>query len=142
MAELTPRPDGIVLAHFEGHIASWNAGAQQANGYTAKELIGKHFSVCYPPEEIAVGRKYSIRRSSGASILRWRRSRADGEGVAMMKTAEDRNSDDASLARRRGRRKVPCTVGGLHPKATMRSAVIRRSSTRGARTRRGVRPER
>jgi PAS domain S-box-containing protein len=38
-----------------GLIASWNAGAQRAKGYTADEIIGKHFSIFYPPEKIAEG---------------------------------------------------------------------------------------
>jgi len=36
-----------------GHIASWNAGAERIKGYTADEIIGQHFSVFYPPEDIA-----------------------------------------------------------------------------------------
>ena len=35
-----------------GHILSWNAGAQRLKGYTADEIIGKHFSIFYPPEQI------------------------------------------------------------------------------------------
>ena len=38
-------PDGIVL--------TWNAGAQVVKGYTKEEIVGKHFSVFYPPESIA-----------------------------------------------------------------------------------------
>jgi PAS domain S-box-containing protein len=36
-----------------GYILSWNAGAQGFKGYTASEIIGKHFSIFYPPEKIA-----------------------------------------------------------------------------------------
>ncbi|HEY8833896.1 MAG TPA: PAS domain S-box protein [Gemmatimonadaceae bacterium] len=38
-----------------GDILSWNAGAQRIKGYTAKEAIGKHFSIFYPPEKIKAG---------------------------------------------------------------------------------------
>ncbi len=38
-----------------GHIVSWNLGAQKNKGYTAAEIIGKHFSVFYPPEVAASG---------------------------------------------------------------------------------------
>ena len=34
-----------------GHIRTWNAGAQRIKGYTAEEIIGKHFSIFYPPED-------------------------------------------------------------------------------------------
>jgi PAS domain S-box-containing protein len=36
----------------QGYILSWNAGAQRFKGYTAKEIIGKHFSIFYPQEKI------------------------------------------------------------------------------------------
>ena len=38
-----------------GHIRTWNAGAEQIKGYTAEEIIGKHFSIFYPPEKVAEG---------------------------------------------------------------------------------------
>jgi PAS domain S-box-containing protein len=34
-----------------GHVLSWNAGAQRFKGYTADEIIGKHFSIFYPLED-------------------------------------------------------------------------------------------
>src|SRR5262249_34747875 len=39
-----------------GHIVSWNAGAQRIKGYTAEEILGQHFSVFYPPEDVAAGK--------------------------------------------------------------------------------------
>src|SRR2546421_5163472 len=42
----------IFLLDREGHIVSWNRGAQRLKGYAAAEIIGKHFSVFYPPEAI------------------------------------------------------------------------------------------
>jgi PAS domain S-box-containing protein len=39
-----------------GRIVSWNAGAQRIKGYASEEIIGKHFSVFYPPEDIAAGK--------------------------------------------------------------------------------------
>ena len=38
-----------------GYILSWNAGAERFKGYTADEIIGKHFSIFYPHERIATG---------------------------------------------------------------------------------------
>src|SRR5258708_25636844 len=35
-----------------GHVVSWNAGAERLKGYTSKEIIGKHFSVFYPQEDL------------------------------------------------------------------------------------------
>ena len=34
-----------------GHVLSWNAGAERFKGYTASEIIGKHFSIFYPMED-------------------------------------------------------------------------------------------
>ena len=36
-----------------GHIVSWNAGAARIKGYSTSEILGKHFSIFYPPEDIA-----------------------------------------------------------------------------------------
>jgi PAS domain S-box-containing protein len=36
-----------------GYVASWNKGAQSIKGYTAAEIIGKHFSTFYTPEDLA-----------------------------------------------------------------------------------------
>jgi PAS domain S-box-containing protein len=38
-----------------GFVATWNLGAERAKGYRADEIIGKHFSVFYPPEVVARG---------------------------------------------------------------------------------------
>jgi PAS domain S-box-containing protein len=45
----------IIVLDPLGHIVSWNAGAERIKGYTADEIIGKHFSVFYPPETAASG---------------------------------------------------------------------------------------
>jgi PAS domain S-box-containing protein len=47
------RDYGIFMLDPEGHVASWNEGAQRINGYTASEILGKHFSVFYPEESLA-----------------------------------------------------------------------------------------
>lgn len=43
----------IVLVDPDGHIASWNPGAQQAFGYSPDEIIGQPLSRLYTPEDIA-----------------------------------------------------------------------------------------
>ncbi|MEV4151151.1 PAS domain S-box protein [Amycolatopsis sp. NPDC049691] len=47
---------GIFMLDPGGHISSWNAGAERIKGWTAEEVIGRHFSVFYPPEEVAAGK--------------------------------------------------------------------------------------
>jgi PAS domain S-box-containing protein len=39
-----------------GHVLTWNTGAQRFKGWKAKEIIGTHFSIFYPPEDIARGK--------------------------------------------------------------------------------------
>ena len=45
----------IFMLDVNGIVASWNAGAQRIKGYAANEIIGRHFSVFYPPERVAEG---------------------------------------------------------------------------------------
>jgi PAS domain S-box-containing protein len=47
------RDYAIFMLDPNGHVASWNKGAQRIKGYTADEIIGRHFSTFYPPEDIA-----------------------------------------------------------------------------------------
>jgi PAS domain S-box-containing protein len=50
------RDYAIFMLDPEGRVATWNQGAQRAKGYTRDEIIGRHFSVFYPPEDIAAGK--------------------------------------------------------------------------------------
>jgi PAS domain S-box-containing protein len=50
------REYAIFMLDIHGYIASWNAGAQLIKGYTAQEIIGRHFSIFYPSEAVAVHR--------------------------------------------------------------------------------------
>jgi PAS domain S-box-containing protein len=42
----------IFMLDPAGRVASWNLGAQRIKGYQADEIIGKHFSIFYSPEDI------------------------------------------------------------------------------------------
>jgi len=46
----------IFMLDPAGHISSWNAGAKRIKGWSADEIIGQHFSVFYPPEDVAAGK--------------------------------------------------------------------------------------
>ena len=39
----------------KGYVLSWNPGAERVKGYTADEVIGKHFSLFYPRDLVAQG---------------------------------------------------------------------------------------
>ncbi len=42
--------DAIISKSFDGHILSWNAGAERIFGYTAAEAIGSHITLIIPQE--------------------------------------------------------------------------------------------
>ena len=46
----------IYLLDTTGRVMSWNAGAERIKGYSAREILGRHFSLFYPAEDRAVGR--------------------------------------------------------------------------------------
>ena len=46
---------GIFVLDPQGHVVTWNSGAESLKGYSRDEIIGKHFSVFYPPDAIAAG---------------------------------------------------------------------------------------
>jgi PAS domain S-box-containing protein len=50
------RDYAIFMLSPSGHIVSWNEGAERIKGYTAHEIIGKHFSTFYPEEDIENGK--------------------------------------------------------------------------------------
>jgi PAS domain S-box-containing protein len=50
----------IFLLDSLGQVISWNAGAERLKGYRAEEIIGKHFSVLYPREDVMSGKPQRI----------------------------------------------------------------------------------
>ncbi len=45
----------IIMLDPNGHIASWNTGAERIKQYQAPEIIGEHVSRFYPDEDIQLG---------------------------------------------------------------------------------------
>ena len=83
----------IYMLDPEGHVTNWNKGAERIKGYKAKEIVGKHFSVFYTPEDQAAGlpatgagngpegktfpRRRLARSQGRHAFLRLRRHRSD-----------------------------------------------------------------
>ena len=44
----------IFMLDPTGHIVTWNEGAERIKGYTADEIIGRHFSIFYPAQEAQI----------------------------------------------------------------------------------------
>lgn len=75
------RDYAIFLLDPEGNVASWNEGLQRIKGYTAKEIIGKHMSIFYTPEDFHAGlpqRLLQIARTEGQVESEGWRMRKDG----------------------------------------------------------------
>ena len=49
----------IFMLDLSGNVTSWNPGAQRAKGYSAEEITGRHFSLFYTSEDVAVGKPLS-----------------------------------------------------------------------------------
>jgi PAS domain S-box-containing protein len=45
----------IFMLDRAGQVASWNSAAEKIMGYTAEEIIGKHFGIFYRPDERRAG---------------------------------------------------------------------------------------
>ena len=66
----------IYMLDPEGVITSWNSGAERIKGYAREEIIGKHVSRFYVPEDIQAGRPWediaTARRTGRAEAEGWR----------------------------------------------------------------------
>ncbi len=45
------RDYAIYLLDPDGQVSNWNAGAEAIKGYRAEEIVGRHFSLFYTPED-------------------------------------------------------------------------------------------
>lgn len=50
---LSVKDYAIFALDATGHVITWNEGARRLKGYEASDIIGRHFSTFYPPEDIA-----------------------------------------------------------------------------------------
>jgi PAS domain S-box-containing protein len=50
------RDVATLMLDEEGRVVSWSEAAERMKGYKAVEIVGKHVSAFYPPEDVAAGR--------------------------------------------------------------------------------------
>ncbi|MGR9214982.1 PAS domain S-box protein (plasmid) [Rhizobium leguminosarum] len=71
----------IYMLDPNGNVSSWNFGAERIKGYRPQEIIGRHFSTFYTPEDRAAGlpeTALSLARAEGRFEREGWRVRKDG----------------------------------------------------------------
>jgi PAS domain S-box-containing protein len=90
----------IYMLDPEGRISSWNAGAERFKGYTAREVMGRHFSDFYLPEDREAGvpqRALETARSEGRFEAEGWRVRKDGSRFWASVVIDPIRGDDGTL---------------------------------------------
>ena len=83
------QPDyAIFLLDPSGHVMSWNGGARRLKGYQADEIIGQHFSVFYPRDQVELGVPARILESARSNG----RHEAEGWRVPSLRTRQPSSS--------------------------------------------------
>ena len=62
-----------------GRVTTWNAGAERILGYRPDEILGKHYSIFHPHEDLAAGKPEEELRTAAAD------GRVENEGRRMRK---------------------------------------------------------
>ena len=71
----------IYMLDVDGYVRSWNTGGERIKGYSSDEIIGRHVSSFYTPEDIAAGapaRGLEVARNDGRFEAEGWRVRKDG----------------------------------------------------------------
>ena len=61
----------IYLLDPNGDIITWNTGAEKIKGYSAKEIVGKHFTCFYTADDVAAGKpQRNLREAARRGYIR------------------------------------------------------------------------
>jgi len=90
----------IFMLDPAGNVVTWNPGAERIKGYRAEEIIGQHFSVFYPPEDVRERKPW---HQMASRPCRARSRRRPGGCARMAAVLGQRGPDGAT---RRGRQPV------------------------------------
>ena len=89
----------------DGTVVSWNAGAERLKGYTQQEVVGRHFSQFFTPEDRAKN-KPAVAIRTATETGRWEdegwRVRKDGSrfwALAVLDAVRDRNGELIGFAK-------------------------------------------
>jgi PAS domain S-box-containing protein len=90
----------IFVLDPEGYIASWNVGAERLKGYKPDEIIGKHFSIFFTPEDLKANkpaRELEVAASAGHFEDESWRVRKDGSRFWANVILTRLNDDEGNL---------------------------------------------
>jgi PAS domain S-box-containing protein len=90
----------IYMLDPQGHVTSWNAGAERIKGFGTDEIIGEHFSTFYTEEDRAAGvpkTALETARSEGRYEAEGWRVRKDGTRFWASVVIDAIKSDDGEL---------------------------------------------
>jgi two-component system, LuxR family, sensor kinase FixL len=92
----------IYMLDAEGRITIWNKGAERIKGWREEEVLGKHFSIFYPEEELAVDKPaLDLRRAEQDGRLEeesWRVRKDGTEFLAAITITAFKDADGATVA--------------------------------------------
>ena len=81
-AAVAQSDDAVLVIELDGHIASWNQGAERLFGYGADEVIGGELSMLVPEERRGEERAVLARAAAGELVrLETTRVRKDGQRI-------------------------------------------------------------
>jgi PAS domain S-box-containing protein len=95
----------IFLLDAQGHVLTWNTGAERIEGHSAAQIIGQSFAVFYTPEERAAGkpeRALEIARTEGKYETEAWRVRRDGSrfwASVLLDAIHDRSGEVVGFAK-------------------------------------------
>src|SRR5207245_2040246 len=69
----------IIMLDPNGKVITWNEGAARIQGYSPSEVIGKNFSILYPPEVVLSD------KPRGLLLAALREGRVEEEGELLRK---------------------------------------------------------
>jgi len=90
----------VFVLDTEGHVRSWNSGAERIEGYAAEDILGEHFAVFYPEDQRQNGVpevNLATAASEGSVEDKGWRVRADGDRFWADVTITAIRGDDGEL---------------------------------------------
>jgi PAS domain S-box-containing protein len=91
--------DAIIGKSLDGIVNSWNKGAERIFGYSAKEILGKHITILFPPDRLEEEPQVIERIKRGEWIDHFEtvRKRKDGQAIPVSLTISPIKNADGEV---------------------------------------------